>query len=572
MLNRLGSAAAVLSLGALLSSIAQAQTSSVRVLPEALTDSAVPPVPRAPLAVADTDYPLLSLDQTEEGTVTLNLVLDVQGRVTSAETLASSGSVLLDQTALQVARTRWTFQPAKKDGQDSIGSVKVEVNWKLPLRPADELNSEMIGAPISGRTFTAPSIIREAYRVTSADYPSASARAGEQGEVVVRVVLLEDGTVRDARVVSTSRFPRLDKQALELAKDKYKYRPGTVDGRPTRMSVDVGIPFVLTPARSLPPNVKLLFCWSAPVLGEIFSPVIPEGADRLNLAEQPRTVALQYHVTANGTVDDVIIPTKQGWMHFNATLTESFSRVVVRPPATRVNQPPSCWFDGTTIVTPVQPNSAEALVKSGIVNRRLADFDRAIEDLTKALAINPNLAQAYNSRALAYATKGEYDNALKDHDQAIRIGPSIPLYRAARGTTYQQLGRFEEAIRDFDEAIRLNPRNATYFNGRCYVLANWGKGTEAIRDCNTALRLAPGDAATLDSRGYAYLRIGDYRAAIADYDAAIKASPRRPNPYYGRGVAKIKSGNADEGKADIAQAIKLDPNVPETMAKLGVAP
>jgi len=109
-----------------------------------------------------------------------------------------------------------------------------------------------------------------------------------------------------------------------LAKDKFKYRPGTMDGRPTRMSFAFAIPFVVLPpgARSLPPNVTLRFCRSAPVLGEIFSPVIPEGA---GLAEQTRTVALQFHVNANGTVDDVIIPTKQGWMHFNTTLTESFS-------------------------------------------------------------------------------------------------------------------------------------------------------------------------------------------------------------------------------------------------------
>jgi protein TonB len=299
--------------------------------------------------------------------------------------------------------------------------VKVEVNWKLPLRPADDLNTQMMGAPISGRKLTPAGTIREAYRVTSSDYPYASVRAREQGEVVLSVLVLEDGAVGDVRVLSSSRFPRLDERAVELARDRFKYRPGTVDDQPTRMSLTIGVPFVLN---RVSPSVRLSFCRSVPVMGQLLFAVNPEaGENETDLASQATIVALQYHVTADGTVDDVILPTKQGWMHFNQSLVQNFSRIAAIPPAVRVNRPPSCWFDGRTVVTPMQQNSAEALLQSGLANRRLDDHDRAIEEYTRALAINPNLSTAYFNRALAYSAKGDSESAVKDYEQAIRINP-----------------------------------------------------------------------------------------------------------------------------------------------------
>ena len=568
MFARLGATAAVTLLAAVIATSAHAQ-SSVRIL-EARADGAEPPSAAEPLAISDNDFPLASLTEAQEGTVVLNLLVDSQGRVTFAQRLTSSGSDLLDQTAQQIARTRWTFQPARKEGEALVGSVKVEVNWKLPLRPADEFSTEMIGIPVLGRTVTQPKSNPETNRVRAGDYPIASVRRGEQGEIALRVEVLENGKVGEVQLLDSSGFRRLDESATEAVK-RFTYEPGTIDGQPTRMSTYVMVQFNLGPRfvgrrpPALPLPVARTYCHSRPILT---APILVN-AEATNEQVDLRQWA---HADASGAIDDVLILTTKGWMRFNQPLVENLSRVAGLPPAARANRPPSCWFNASLAVRPMVENSAEALLQRGVANRRLNDADRAIEDYTKAIAINPNLATAYNARAVAYSTKGEYDNALRDHDQAIRLSPNMPAHLGNRGITYLKQGRFEEAIKDFDQVIKLNPRIAFGFNNRCFALAASGKPRQGIADCDRALRLTPGSALTLDARGYSYLRMANYQAAIADYDAAIKADPKAVDPLYGRGVAKIKSGNAADGNADIAEAIKIDPQIAERMAKIGVTP
>ena len=552
-----------------ISTPATAQSSTVRILADAPGDGVVAPVPTAPLSISDSEYPLAALTEAQEGSVSLNLIIDAQGRVTFAQRLTSSGSDVLDQTAVQIARTRWTFEPARKSGEAAVGSVRVEVNWKLPLLPADEFSAEMNRIPVAGKNVIQPKNT-ETNRTVRANYPTASVRRGEQGEVALRLEVLETGIVGQVELLDSSGFSRLDESAIAAAK-RYTYEPGTVDGLPTRMwtyvmwQFSIGARYVGRRPATPPQLSARTYCHSRPILTAPVLVTTEATNEQVNLRQWA-------HATVDGTIDDVLILTTKGWMRFNQPLVENLSRVAALPPAARVNRNPSCWFNASLAVTPMVENSAEAALQSGIASHRLADAERAIEDFTKAIAINPDLARAYNGRALAYRDKGDYENALKDHEQALRITPNAPGFLINRGTTYQRMGRFAESIDDFDRAIRNNPRLPAAFNGRCYALANWGKAREAIADCNRALRLRPGDPSILDSRGYAYLRMGDYRAAIADYDEAIKVRVTAAEPYFGRGVAKIRLGNADEGNADIAEAVKRDPEITEKMGRLGITP
>lgn len=47
------------------------------------------------------------------------------------------------------------------------------------------------------------------------DYPPASLRAGQQGEVLLAMLIDGDGKVRDAKVARSSMYWRLDKATLD---------------------------------------------------------------------------------------------------------------------------------------------------------------------------------------------------------------------------------------------------------------------------------------------------------------------------------------------------------------------
>ena len=67
------------------------------------------------------------------------------------------------------------------------------------------------------------------------EYPPVSRRLGEQGTVILEVLVDESGRATDAKLVQSSGFPRLDEAALAGVKASYRFVPGTVDGKPQPM-------------------------------------------------------------------------------------------------------------------------------------------------------------------------------------------------------------------------------------------------------------------------------------------------------------------------------------------------
>jgi protein TonB len=75
-------------------------------------------------------------------------------------------------------------------------------------------------------------------------YPSFSKRSGEQGEVVVRLIIDESGSVEDVALLRSSSFPRLDRAATEIGR-RYRFKPFLVNGSPQRISTNLLIKFNL---------------------------------------------------------------------------------------------------------------------------------------------------------------------------------------------------------------------------------------------------------------------------------------------------------------------------------------
>ena len=75
-------------------------------------------------------------------------------------------------------------------------------------------------------------------------YPSFSKRAGEQGEVVVRLIIDETGIVENVTLLRSSGFTRLDRAAEQIG-GRYRFKPYTVNGNPARISTNLLIKFNL---------------------------------------------------------------------------------------------------------------------------------------------------------------------------------------------------------------------------------------------------------------------------------------------------------------------------------------
>jgi tetratricopeptide (TPR) repeat protein len=145
----------------------------------------------------------------------------------------------------------------------------------------------------------------------------------------------------------------------------------------------------------------------------------------------------------------------------------------------------------------------------------LKDYDRAIEEFTKAIRIEPNYSPAFRSRGIAWFYKKEFDTAIADYNEAIRLDPNDHFAYFYRGYGWLYKKEYHQAIADFTEQIRLDPTSSHGYAFRGEVLLLLRQS--ALDDFKEARRMEGRDGSLM-----AYTIIDGYLAARfqGDHDLA----------------------------------------------------
>jgi periplasmic protein TonB len=113
-----------------------------------------------------------------------------------------------------------------------------------PVAIADAAPTPAPAAPVAPPRLELPSSDAQYFQNPKPAYPAISKRLGEQGKVVVRVLIGPDGTAQKAEIRQSSGFERLDQAALNTVL-AWRYVPGKRGGVPESMWFNVPINFVL---------------------------------------------------------------------------------------------------------------------------------------------------------------------------------------------------------------------------------------------------------------------------------------------------------------------------------------
>ncbi len=85
------------------------------------------------------------------------------------------------------------------------------------------------------------------------------------------------------------------------------------------------------------------------------------------------------------------------------------------------------------------------------------DYDRAIADFNRAIALKPKYLQlAYGNRGNAYAMKKQDQDAIDSYDQAVSLDPNYSAAYAGRGLIYEKMGLIERARGDYEAALKAH--------------------------------------------------------------------------------------------------------------------
>ena len=155
----------------------------------------------------------------------------------------------LQKKAVTKAPVRPQAQPlAIADQTPSPNAPTGSLTPALPSTPAPEVAAPVAPpappAPPAPAAVQMPSSNADYLQNPKPAYPPLSKRLGEQGKVIVRVLIGIDGVPQKAEIRQSSGFDRLDLAALSTAL-KWRYVPGKRGGVAEEMWVNVPINFVL---------------------------------------------------------------------------------------------------------------------------------------------------------------------------------------------------------------------------------------------------------------------------------------------------------------------------------------
>jgi len=159
-----------------------------------------------------------------------------------------------------------------------------------------------------------------------------------------------------------------------------------------------------------------------------------------------------------------------------------------------------------------------------------------------------------------YLETGNYEQAIADFDRAIALDENHDWAIANRGFAYREMGLYEQAIADFEKSILLDEKDTWTYVNRGITYRAWGKYEHAIADFDKAFELDQEDLGIVSERGFTYLQMGRHKEALADFDTVIlQGSNKLPNLLI-RAHLYWTLDDLDKSLSDYNQAIILDNN------------
>ena len=231
------------------------------------------------------------------------------------------------------------------------------------------------------------------------------------------------------------------------------------------------------------------------------------------------------------------------------------------------------WKDDLTLWSDVvekSPGKARAITNRGSAYATLGEWDRAMEDYSRALQLDPKFPISLMSRGFAFKNMGKYEKAVADYSVAIEVDPYNKLAYNDRGVCYISMGEYEKAIADFSKVIELDAENSDAYSNRSASYQNLGQLDKAITDIDKALSLQPDNAKALSNRGAIHEKLNQPEKAIADYSRAIDLNPEFAKAYVNRGSVYLKTSRPDKALEDYTKAIAVDPENAEAYFNRGV--
>jgi len=203
-----------------------------------------------------------------------------------------------------------------------------------------------------------------------------------------------------------------------------------------------------------------------------------------------------------------------------------------------------------------QPKNQELWYLLGKVHMKLSE-----QALAKLNELDPDSVWVYQISGEIMESMKNYDGALVQYKKAVALAPKQPGIHYLLGNAYWSLASWDNAAREFQAEIANDPSNCS---------AQWKIGntmleqrvdpSAALSSIDKALALCPGLAQARADRGRALIRMDRNEEAVADLRAAEKISPEESSIHFLLGQALRSLGRPAEAKVEMDIFTRLEEN------------
>jgi protein O-GlcNAc transferase len=207
-----------------------------------------------------------------------------------------------------------------------------------------------------------------------------------------------------------------------------------------------------------------------------------------------------------------------------------------------------------------EPANFDALHLRGTIALQTGDLARAVEWLTRAVAVHPDAYPAIVQLAAALGAAGRADAAESSFRRAIAVAPDYVPAREAYALALNGQRRFAESAQQFAEIARLQPDSFAAHNNLGAMLWQLERRADALAAWERALVIEPRHPDALFNSAQALERVGRPLEAVERMRGLLDQRPAHAPIYYQAGLLFHAQGLREDALRAFADALVRDPD------------
>ncbi len=184
---------------------------------------------------------------------------------------------------------------------------------------------------------------------------------------------------------------------------------------------------------------------------------------------------------------------------------------------------------------------------------------------TDVLQKYPDSYRANSALGGYYVDNAQYELALNPLSRSLEINPNFLNSLKLRGVTYNYLKQYALALVDLEKCITIEPNNSETCVNTSIALDKLDRPMEALTYLDQAIKLDPRNTIALLNRGSLYFnKLKDYQRALIDFNRAIEVDVNYGIAYKNLANCYLVLGDKAKALENANKALQLGYKVPES--------